>query len=86
MKERSTSGGWEGGSNSDLKSGDCQALATMPEGAGRLNRRQISRQRLYIAKDSLAFAGYCWTDEYIEGPALQGRKGFFYIWLTPPGL
>lgn len=36
MKERSTSGGWEGGSYSDLKSGDCQALATMPEGADRL--------------------------------------------------
>jgi hypothetical protein len=36
MKERSTSGGWEGGSYGDLKSGDCQALATMPEGAGRL--------------------------------------------------
>jgi hypothetical protein len=23
--------------------------------------------------------------QYIEGPALQGREGFFYVWLVPPG-
>ena len=39
---------------------------------------------LCTAKGSLAFAGCCWTGEYIKGPALRGREGF-YIWLTPPG-
>jgi hypothetical protein len=31
------------------------------------------------AKGSLTFAGCCWAGEYIEGPALEGREGFFYI-------
>ena len=42
-------------------------------------------QLLCTAKGSLAFAGCYWAGEYIDGPALQGREGFFYIWLTPPG-
>ena len=36
------------------------------------------------AKGSLTCAGCCWAGEYIEGPALQGREGFFHIWLAPP--
>jgi hypothetical protein len=26
-----------------------------------------------------------WADRYTKGSALQGREGFFYIRLTPPG-
>jgi hypothetical protein len=38
-----------------------------------------------LLKGLPAFAGYCWIDESIEGPLLQGREGFLYIWLTLPG-
>jgi hypothetical protein len=31
------------------------------------------------AKGSLEFTGCCWAGEYIEGPALESREGFFYI-------
>jgi hypothetical protein len=49
-------------------------------------REFLSRgdERLSTAKGSLAFAGCCWVGKYIEGLTLQGREGFFYIWLTPP--
>jgi hypothetical protein len=30
-------------------------------------------------KGSLTFAGCCWAGGCIEGPALEGREGFFYI-------
>src|SRR5437764_13576602 len=42
-------------------------------------------QLVCTAKGSLACAGCCWGGEYIEGPALQGREGFLYIWLARPG-
>jgi hypothetical protein len=72
-------GGSVGGSYRQIKSSGKRRMG------GGLTLRGNSRQRLYTAKGSLAFAGCYWAGEHIEGPALQGRKGFFSIWLTPPG-
>jgi hypothetical protein len=57
----------------------------MPRLGCHLESSSPGDELLSTAKGLLAFAGYCWAGEYIEGPALEGSEGFFYIWLTPPG-
>jgi hypothetical protein len=74
MKERSTSGGWEGGSYGDLKSGDCQALATHARRGRPLNRR---RQRLYKHNVSFRDPNHCFfalLKLVLASSVLQGSR------------